>query len=259
MHSTQQSLGSLSLVSSQPGYASQGYDAQAHAARRTPKAARRATRHAPRHAPRPRHARTAPHCAALRRTVPASRTRVTHSRHALASRTCVTPRHAVTAGCGMLRRATTGPNRTRSRTEHPSRRATREAASRSHKTRRATPSPPTRKRTPATAAPMTMGRHTWPTTTARQHRSRGRTCRARERLSLPHPLSCLLHHWPAVLRDNSGHVGDDDRLRHHTHQRNAPECRPHFLRIHAPTPHEIQTLPLHHASDLAEAPYTERC
>mmetsp|Transcript_13446 Transcript_13446/g.31841 ORF Transcript_13446/g.31841 Transcript_13446/m.31841 type:complete len:248 (-) Transcript_13446:252-995(-) len=168
-------------------------------------------------------------------------------------RSLAMPRKATT------HRATTGPNRTRSRTEHPSRRATREAASRSHKTRRVTPSPPTRKRTPATAAPMTMGRHTWPTTTARQHRSRGRTCRARERLSLPHPLSCLLHHWPAVLRDNSGHVGDDDRLRHHTHQRNAPECRPHFLRIHAPTPHEIQTLPLHHASDLAEAPYTERC
>ena len=44
MHSTQQSLGGLSLDSSQPGYASQGYDAQAHAARRaTPHATRRAT------------------------------------------------------------------------------------------------------------------------------------------------------------------------------------------------------------------------
>ena len=199
MHSTQQSLGGLSLDSSQPGYASQGYDAQAHAARRTPRAARRAPHHAPHHAPR--HA-PRPHCAALRRTAPASRPRLT-------------PHRAVTVGGRMLRRATTAPNRTRSRTERPSRRATREAASRSHKTRRATPSPPTRKTTPATAAPMTMARRTWPTTTARQHRSRGRTRRARERLS-PHPLSCLLHHWPAVLCDGSGHVGDDGGLRRHT-------------------------------------------
>ena len=62
MHSTQQSLGGLSLDSSQPGYASQGYDAQAHAARRaTPHATPRAT---------PPHStawhRAAPHCTRAR-------------------------------------------------------------------------------------------------------------------------------------------------------------------------------------------------
>ena len=83
MHSTQQSLGGLSLDSSQPGYASQGYDAQAHAARRaTPHATPRAT---------PPHStawhRAAPHC-----------TRARHPpRRAAAPRTRI-----VTGGCRLL-------------------------------------------------------------------------------------------------------------------------------------------------------------
>ena len=229
MHSTQQSLGCLSLDSSQPGYASQGYDAQVQP---------RATRHAP---TRPRaHALPRPRAAAPPRGRAGAALRHALRRPATASHTRVTPHRAVTAGCRMLRRATTAPNRIRSRTEHPSRRATREVASRSHKTRRVTPSPPTRKTTPATAAPMTMGRHTWPMTTARQHRSRGRTHRAREHLSLPHPVSCLLYHWPAVLRDGSGHDGDDGKTPAPHPFTNAPECRPRSPRVHATTPHEIQ-------------------
>ena len=148
----------------------------------------------------------------------------------------------MTGGCRLLRRATTAPSLTRSRTARRSRRATREAASRSHKTRRATRSPRTRKTTPATAARTTMGTHTWPTTTARRHRSRGRTRRGRERLlPQPHPTPCSAA--PTTGRPSSAMVAGAwaTAAAPAPHPlTGAPGGRAPSPRVLAPTPHEIQ-------------------